>query len=441
MPRMERTRSVRIELDGMVGLGQLEEAALAFARSAPAQLVADTIESMIGEMIDAVVGPFGDPWPVRRQLVARWSCTGCGSHRGFRRRGFRPKARKVMSACGAVAFRSQQLECLRCGRRFAPANELLGLRPHQRRTDRLSELAAGLAGEVAYAKASRLLAELTGPEVSSRTIRRDVLALAPERIGPAGAIDVPILLLDGTGERAGPSKGGVELHLAIGLVARRRGGGRIKVEARLLAATVAEPWAVMNELLAEVRPGLIVVDGEDAVAEVIATTFASTPVQRCLFHLARTTAWLARYRDHASKDLVADLRDRLEDLLTTAHRDHDLQDALTAYDQLAEDLDNAGCRRAALHLRRARDETFTFLTHPDAGRLVLGDKGRPELGTGVLERVMRELNRRTDNGVRWTIAGLRAVLMIKLQHKYRHGPWSPPPTTTPQPKVRFSLAA
>ncbi|HSH59937.1 MAG TPA: hypothetical protein VK988_09915 [Acidimicrobiales bacterium] len=167
MPRMERTRSVKIELDGVVGLGELEEAALAFARSAPGQLVAEVIESMIAEVVEEVVGPFGVPWPDERQLDAPWACTGCGSRRGFRRRGFRPKPRKLITACGSVEFASQQLECLACGRRFAPAAELLGLRPHQRRTEALSELAASLAVEVAYAKASRLLAELAGVGVSA----------------------------------------------------------------------------------------------------------------------------------------------------------------------------------------------------------------------------------------------------------------------------------
>lgn len=217
MPKTERTRSVSIELDRIVGLGQLEEAALAFAREAPAQLVTDAIESMIADMVDAVVGPFGLPLADQEQLEAPWACTGCSSRQGFRRRGFRPKPRQVTTACGRVAFRSQQLACTSCQRRFAPAAELLGLRPHQRRTEALSELAASLAVEVAYAKASRLLAELAGPEVSARSIRRDVIAMAPERVGPE-VTEVPVLLLDGTGERAGDTKGGVALHLAIGLV-------------------------------------------------------------------------------------------------------------------------------------------------------------------------------------------------------------------------------
>lgn len=436
----ERSCRVRVEFDGIVGLGDLEEAALAFARSAPAQLVADTIEAMLAELVKVVVGPFGLPLPFDAQARAPWTCTGCGSRRGFRRRGFRPKARKVVTACGTVAFRSQQLECLGCGRRFAPAAQLLGLRPHQRRTERLSELAASLATEVAYAKAARLLSELAGPRVSPRTIRRDVIAMAPDRVGPE-VTEVPILLLDGTGERAGDRKAGVALHLAIGLVARRRHGRRVHVEARLLGATLAEPWSAMGELLDGVQPGLIVVDGEEELSVLAAEHFPAVPVQRCLWHLARGVRWCARYYDRLPTALADELRTELEALLIAAYRDKDHAAATIAYEALIDRADRCGARAAANHLRLARTEVFTFLTHPHAGRLIFGDKGRAELGTGVLERVMREMNRRTDVGVRWSIPGIRAILMIKLQRKYAHGPWSPTAATQQPPKARFSLIA
>src|SRR5680860_879853 len=250
VPGMQVTRPVTVELDDdVVGIAELERAALEFARTAPGALVAATIEAMLAELITTVIGPFGDPWPVDRQLVAPWGCTGCGSMQGFRRRGAASKPRTLAASCGKVAFRSPCVQCLACGRRFAPAPQLLGLRAYQRRTDELSRMAAGLAGEVAYAKASRLLAELAGQSVSARSIRRDVLAMAPERIVADGPVDAPVLLLDGTGERAGAGKGGVELHLAIGLVARRKVDGRVRVEARLLAATLDEPWTAMDTLL------------------------------------------------------------------------------------------------------------------------------------------------------------------------------------------------
>lgn len=438
---MDASRGVRIELDGIVGLGDLEEAAVAFARSAPGELVGLSIESMIDQVVDAVVGSFGSPLVVEAQLRAPWACTGCGSVHGFRRRGFRPKPRRLMTKCGAVAFRSQQLECLSCGRRFAPAAQLLGVGSHQRRSDGLSQQAASLAVEVAYAKTSRLLAELAGTALSPRSIRREVIAMAPQRIVPVEAGEVPVLLLDGTGERAGPDKSGVALHLAIALIARRRHGKRVAVEARLVGATLGESWPVMFDLIGEMRPGLIILDGEPELSKLAAERFARVPVQRCLWHLRRGFYKVARYKDRCSADTVNGLAVELDELLVAAYRTGNHAGAAADYTALIERAEAADARRAARYLRDATTEVFTFLTNPTAGRLVFGDKGRPDLGTGVLERVMREMNRRTDVGVRWSIPGIRAILMAKLQRKYGHGPWAPNPEPNRQPTVRFSLVA
>jgi hypothetical protein len=47
--------------------------------------------------------------------------------------------------------------------------------------------------------------------------------------------------------------------------------------------------------------------------------------------------------------------------------------------------------------------------------------GGPELGTGVFERLMREINARTDiGGVRWTPAGLRDTLTVICARILRH---------------------
>ncbi|MGH9188983.1 MAG: transposase [Acidimicrobiales bacterium] len=172
-----------------------------------------------------------------------------------------------------------------------------------------------------------------------------------------------------------------------------------------------------------------------------AERFGGVPVQRCLWHLARGVYRAARYTDRASEHLADDFRRQLEVLLTAAYRDQNLAAARTAYAELVDDATGCGAMAAAAHLRAAEDEVFTFLTHPGAGRLLFGDKGRPELGTGVLERVMREMNRRTDVGVRWSVEGVRSILMVKLQRKYAHGRWSPPEATDQQPVVRFSLVA
>lgn len=443
MPATQRSFRVDVELDGPVDLVGLERAAVDFARRAPGELIAASVETLTAELFDAVIGPFGFPFDDDDQPEAPWSCTGCGSRRGFRRRGRRPGGRSVTTAAGKVCMEAWQVVCRSCGRRFVPLLELVGLARHQRRTEALGELAAGLAVEVAYAKASRLLAGLSGIEVSARTIRRDLLAAAPKRLGPE-VVSVPVVLLDGTGVRAGDKKLGVELHLAVGLVARRRYGGRVVVEARLLAATLGESWSAMATLLEGVRPGLVIVDGEEAITDLAQGVFgAKTPIQRCLFHLESQTRWMARYLDRLPAEVADDLRDRLHDLLCDAYATADLDAATGAYADLVEHARDVGATKAATHLANGAPHALTFLTHPGAGRLLFGDKGRPELATGVLERVMREMNRRTDVGVRWSVPGVRGLLMVKLGRKYRHGRFAVPDAAdreTPAP-ARFALVA
>lgn len=439
MSVVEVTRTVVVEVDGLAGVGELEEAAVAFARTVPGRLVGDTIEALTEALLDAVVGRRGDPIPVAEQPEAPWACTreACGGRRGFRRRGFRSWDRRLQAACGGVRFRVAQVECCHCGRRFAPVLEVLGLRRYQRRTDRLTVMASALATEVAYAKAARFLSDLTGISVSARTIRGDVVAMAPHRLGPR--VDrVPILLLDGTGERAGDKKG-VELHLALGLVARRREGRRVVCEVRLLGATLDENWAAMGRLLEGISPGLVIVDGDPELSNMLTERFPDVPVQRCLWHLVRGLAFIA-WREGASSAHRAELRSTLADLLADAYRHPDLERVQNAYDTLCQELDDRGARRTASYLRTAAPEVFTFITHPDAGRLVFGDKGKPELATSVLERVMREMNRRTDIGVRWSVNGVRSILMLKLARKYNHPQWPSPQTAHPT-NVRFRLVA
>ncbi len=52
---------------------------------------------------------------------------------------------------------------------------------------------------------------------------------------------------------------------------------------------------------------------------------------------------------------------------------------------------------------------------------------------------MREMNRRTDVGVRWSLPGARAILMAKLGRKYRYGQWALNPEPTTPPAGRFTL--
>ena len=71
----------------------------------------------------------------------------------------------------------------------------------------------------------------------------------------------------------------------------------------------------------------------------------------------------------------------------------------------------------------ARDQVFTCL-RPEL-RTRLAHLGGPELGSGVLERVMRELNARTDiGGSRWSVDGLRDLITVQLARMTNHPAWT-----------------
>jgi hypothetical protein len=217
-------RSVRIDGDlgaGTVDLPCLEDAAVDFARRAPCEVVAAAVQWLTGERLDVLIGPKGFPLGGDAQPKAPWACIRCRNRRGFRRRGQRPGGRSVVTKVGKVRLAAWQVECRACSRRNVAVLELLGLGRHQRPSSAVAEMATALATEVAYAKAARLLAELAGIDLSTRSVRRVTLSLAPARIDP-GILGVPVMLLDRTGVRAGDletHKKRVEPHLAVGLVA------------------------------------------------------------------------------------------------------------------------------------------------------------------------------------------------------------------------------
>ncbi len=123
-------------------------------------------------------------------------------------------------------------------------------------------------------------------------------------------------------------------------------------------------------------------------------------------------------------------------MLTEAYRTHDHGAALAAYrDSSTTPRDAEPEPRPRTWAARSIRPSPSSPT-PGAGRLLFGDKGRPELGTGVLERLMREMNRRTDVGVRWSVEGVRAILMVKLGRKYHHGWCLLKEAAADQPKVR-----
>src|SRR4051794_28461563 len=167
---------------------------------------------------------------------------------------------------------------------------------------------------------------------------------------------------------------------------------------------------------------MVVVDGQLAVTRIAEQVWPDTPIQRCWWHLARALRW-ALYADHAPHAWSRAKRTELDELLRTVARERRTHpQALAHYDAFCDSIADQAHHAATELLLGARDHVFTCLQ--PVVRAGLAHLGGPELGSGVLERVMRELNARTDiGGSRWSVAGLRDLITVQLACMTQHPAW------------------
>lgn len=210
---------------------------------------------------------------------------------------------------------------------------------------------------------------------------------------------------------------------AIGLQSRSGPRSRRRAHSVLLGLTVGEGWSAMDSHLSGLAPPrVVVVDGEEAVTKVAERVWPDVPQQRCWWHLCRGFRW-ALYADKAPSSWANDKRAELLGLLRDAIGwERSAEEALVIYDAFVDTVHHPGHHRAVSLLEVARSPVFTCL---DPGlRRHLTYLSGPELGSGVIERTMRDILPRVDiGGSRWTIAGLRDVISVLAARRFRHPAW------------------
>jgi hypothetical protein len=412
------------ELGGSLTWSQLEAWAVAMREELPAAALAVVVEELQDRLIDRVCGP---RWLPVRDLPAPFGCPGCGVMGDFARKGRRSRPRRFDTAAGIVRVQLANVGCRACGRVFAPLLLMLDL-SGKRRTDRLMVELAELASQMSFARAGAVAASFGLPGSAGRA-HQAVADLAPllDGVGrpelPGTPTGADVVILDGTGMRAGHRRLGVDCNIAVGVTARSGPRRRRQATTALLAVTLAQPWSAMADQLRDLRPpAVVVVDGEIAITSLAETVWPEVPIQRCWWHLPRALRW-ALYADKAPHRWANGKRTELVTLLRRVAREHLTEvQALAAYDAFTATVTAAGHHGASKLLTGARDQTFTCL-RPDV-RARLAHLGGPELGSGVLERVMRELNARTDiGGSRWSINGLRDLITLQLARMTHHPTW------------------
>lgn len=420
---------------GALSWSMVEAWAVAMREGVPAAALAASLEQVQDQLIDQVCGP---RWLPVRGLPAPFACPGCGVMQDFARKGKRTRPRRIDTSVGVVRVQLANVGCRDCARVFAPLLLMLDL-TGRRRTDRLAVDLAELASQMSFARAGAVAASFGLPASAGRA-HQAVADIAP-RLESVGQVDLggppraAVVVLDGTGVRAGRRRLGVNTNIALGLTAREGTRRRRRAHTALLGLTVDQPWSAMRHQLEGLEaPAMVVVDGELAVTRLAEQAWPDTPIQRCWWHLPRALRW-ALYADKAPHRWSRDKRSELTTLLRRVAREHLAHpQALNLYDAFVDTVREAGHHAATELLAGAREQVFTCLQ--PAVRRELARLGGPELGSGVLERVMRELNARTDiGGSRWSVDGLRDLITIQLARMTQHPAWATLRETTHPPNI------
>jgi len=330
-----------------------------------------------------------------RELV----CERCGVVHGGRttllRRGSR--TRRLKTSSGVLIFALHQLTCRDCGRTWSPFAEWLGLKPRQRISEELERKLVEWVTELSYAKTCAVGSEWLGATLSPRTLHRCVQERGSAvRFTPAPQCRVA--LADGTKVPAGTEKRGCEIRFCLQILGREWQHGRARVRKRIAGWSVGVgDWD--RAIPAGVATDAIVTDRERGLAEAVHRQNPDVFQGMCEWHLGHTLNHLLvldRMKVPERKQRVAELGRIVwgpEEKRAAAYR--------------------AFCN-ALQHCPQAHAMLRNVATY------VLSQRRPSERTTSVIEREMREINRRTDVGARWSESGIDRLL--RLRHSKRINP-------------------
>lgn len=328
------------------------------------------------------------------------------------RRGGR--SRKLRISAGVLCFVLRQVTCRECNSTWSPFPELLGLRDRQRIAEELERKMVEGVTNLSYSKTCALADRWMGSSVSPRTLHRCVQDRG-SRLVFTPAEGCKVAMADGTKVPAVKSRYGTDVRIAFQVLGQTTENGRPRTIKRIAGWSVG-PVGWAHALPAGIASETIVTDKEAGIPEVLAELHPGVRHQLCEWHVGHS----AKHQLALDGVPVAERKELVGKINAILWNENDSQER-----------------------KRARLEAFCErLSHPRARAMVRDCLERilysePSLvrTTSAAEREMREVNRRTDVGVLWSLRGVDN--MLRLRHALRLNPDDFERVWTPVQPMRF----
>jgi len=333
---------------------------------------------------DRLTGDVG-PRYSRSETVASFCCPRCDG-RHFTRKGKRHRCYR--SVLGKIRLPIVQVQCSVCGCRFCPYKDQIGLAFTDRISPTLKRRQLELTCQISYNKARAFVESCLGISCSGWTIRKEIDKEAEEIRGKPVTAKDEIVYHDSTKVPAGTKERGVPIHLAVASTP----GTKRHRRKRLLFLRTGSAKQIKKSLKALKAKG-IVHDGDMDLSG------CAQWVQRCLWHLVHQLKHFL-WQDNLPIEQRAPY---VKELIGILHRSPNVKEMKGTYRSFIQKLKLNGLIQSAVHLRNAEPEIATFREHGIVGYT-----------TSPVEREMREINRRVDIGVRWSVPGVENLLLVKM---------------------------
>ena len=380
-------------------------------------LMACYLEMFQDHLLGQVLGP---KWADASQGKAPWVCPQCQSRQRFKRRGSRPRVLRKTSL-GRVPFKLRQVTCCRCEETFSPFSAWFGLEPYQVSTTEFQAKAVKVACQTSYGRSVQHLHALAHVKISATAVHSWAQSKGPQVSFDAERTNDHPLLLDSTKVRAGGKKRGCRLNLGLSIQRRCWVNGRPQLKVYPVCFGVDESWSKTGRALAEARPARLVFDGDEELIFWLEETLPDVLKQRGVWHLINQLYW-PLWEDGLTKAEAKIWMGRLGRIIY--HPEYDVQRSRTELEGLITQLHRKGLSSAAGYLEAAAPYVFTYREHPD-GMFFHERRLEPCAisATSPLERQIREINRRTDVGIRWSVPGVRNLIGLDLVRRFDPEQW------------------
>ena len=150
-------------------------------------------------------------------------------------------------------------------------------------------------------------------------------------------------------------------------------------------------------------------DGDRSIKNKVKTmnNYKKINLHRCNWHLPRMLGYTLWNDDLIKK---SDRKKYINKLHSIIH--YSFNNYKTYYEELIAECKKDGLTKSVKYLQNAKQEFYNTKEKP----IIIDNI--PLLANSPVERVMREIDRRVDNGSRWSSKGLEAMTRVRLNYVY-----------------------